>query len=133
MAPPVLGRALHSSTTRLDVSTRCGYIVWSNTERESNRSMILASLDTGCISTSAATISVTKTAQVELRSERVQAPGTRTRSPGSSASATFAGGRGLYSSKRLNVRTSVSPHTFQPSFVELNDTLGGVGDMNVSG
>ena len=38
------GRGLHSSTFRLDVSTLCGYIVWSHT------------------------VSVTKTAQVELRS-----------------------------------------------------------------
>jgi hypothetical protein len=41
------GRGLHSSTFRLHVSTLCGYVVWSHK------------------------VSVTKTAQVELRSGRV--------------------------------------------------------------
>jgi phosphatidylinositol glycan class M len=42
-------------------------------------------------------------------------------------------GRGLHSfTFRLNVSTSSSTDTFQPSFAELHHTLGGVSDKNVS-
>ena len=48
--------------------------------------------------------------------------------------AAAASGRGVHSSTfRLNVTTSSSADMFQPWFTELNNTLGGVNDRNVSG
>jgi len=45
-----------------------------------------------------------------------------------------ADGRALHScTPRLNLSTCLSTDMFQPSFIELNDTLGGVSDRNVSG